>query len=130
MRLHLTWPDWQLPLHGPILPEEYLGLVTLHGTLMLFFVLTIAPLWGFGNLILPAQIGSRRMAFPTLNAAAFLLLTAALLILCASPFVAGGTAISSGWTAPTLHLSAVAAMPVPGRLSAWTSGWQASPCSL
>jgi cytochrome c oxidase subunit 1 len=98
MRLHLAWPDWPLPLHGPILPEEYLGTVTLHGTLMLFFVLTVAPLWGFGNLILPAQIGSRRMAFPKLNATAFWLLTAALLILCISPFVAGGTAIS-GWTA-------------------------------
>jgi cytochrome c oxidase subunit 1 len=98
MRLHLAWPDWPLPLHGPVLPEEYLGLVTLHGTLMLFFVLTIAPLWGFGNLILPGQIGSRRMAFPALNAAAFWMLAAALLILCGSPFVAGGTAIS-GWTA-------------------------------
>jgi cytochrome c oxidase subunit 1 len=98
MRLHLAWPDWPLPLHGPVLPEEYLGLVTLHGTLMLFFVLTVAPLWGFGNLILPAQIGSRRMAFPKLNTTAFWMLSAALLILCASPFVAGGTAIS-GWTA-------------------------------
>ena len=98
MRLHLTWPDWRLPLHGPILPEEYLGAVTLHGTLMLFFVLTVAPLWGFGNLILPAQIGSRRMAFPTLNAAAFWTTAAALAVLLASPFVAGGTAIS-GWTA-------------------------------
>jgi cytochrome c oxidase subunit I len=106
MRLHLTWPGWQLPLHGPILPEEYLGLVTLHGTLMLFFVLTVAPLWGFANLILPAQIGSRQMAFPKLNAAAFWLLTASLGILCASPFVPGGTAIS-GWTAYP-PLSAVA----------------------
>ncbi|HEY5328353.1 MAG TPA: cbb3-type cytochrome c oxidase subunit I [Acidobacteriaceae bacterium] len=106
MRLHLAWPDWPLPLHGPILPEEYLGLVTLHGTLMLFFVLTIAPLWGFGSLILPAQIGSRRMAFPKLNSAAFWLLTASLLIVCASPFVPGGTAIS-GWTAYP-PLSAVA----------------------
>jgi cytochrome c oxidase subunit 1 len=98
MRLHLAWPAWPLPLHGPILPEDYLGLVTLHGTLMLFFVLTVAPQWGFGNLILPAQIGSRRMAFPTLNLAAFTLTAVALLTLLASPFVAGGTAIS-GWTA-------------------------------
>ncbi len=64
MRLHLAWPNWRLPLHGPILPEEYLALVTMHGTLMLFFVLTVAPQSGFGNLILPAQIGARRMAFP------------------------------------------------------------------
>ena len=107
MRLHLTWPDWVPMGRGPILPEEYLGAVTLHGTLMLFFVLTVAPLWGFGNLILPAQIGSRRMAFPLLNAAAFWTLVASFAILCVSPFVAGGTAIS-GWTAYP-PLSAVAA---------------------
>ncbi len=107
MRLHLAWPDWRLPLHGPVLPEEYLGAVTLHGTLMLFFVLTVAPLWGFGNLILPAQIGSRRTAFPRFNAAAFALTALALLTLLASPFVPGGTAIS-GWTSYP-PMSAIAA---------------------
>ena len=63
-----------LPFFGPIKPEDYLALVTLHGTLMLFFVLTLAPQAGFGNLILPAQIGARRMAFPALNAAGFWLI--------------------------------------------------------
>ena len=106
MRLHLVWPDWRLPLHGPILPEDYLALVTLHGTLMLFFVLTTAPQAGFGNLILPAQIGSRQMAFPRVNAASFWLTAIALVTLLASPFVPGGTAIS-GWTAYP-PLSAVA----------------------
>ena len=98
MRLHLTYPETALPGHGPILPEEYLAMVTLHGTIMLFFVLTTAPQSGFGNLILPAQIGSRRMAFPSLNAASFWTTALALLILCASSFVEGGAAIS-GWTA-------------------------------
>jgi cytochrome c oxidase subunit I len=98
MRAHLVWPNWSLPLHGPILPEDYLALVTLHGTLMLFFVLTTAPQAGFGNLILPAQIGAREMALPHLNAASFWLTALALVILLASPFVPGGTAIS-GWTA-------------------------------
>ncbi len=98
MRLHLAWPDWQLPLHGPILPEEYLALVTMHGTMMLFFVMTVAPQSGFGNLILPAQIGSERMAFPRLNAAGMWLTGVALLILLAAFFVPGGSPIS-GWTA-------------------------------
>ncbi|WP_263365705.1 cytochrome c oxidase subunit I [Edaphobacter bradus] len=98
MRLHLVWPDWRFPLHGPILPEDYLALVTLHGTLMLFFVLTTAPQAGFSNLVLPAQIGARHMAFPRLNAASFWLTALALVTLLASPFVPGGTAIS-GWTA-------------------------------
>jgi cytochrome c oxidase subunit 1 len=106
MRIHLVWPDWPLPLHGPILPEDYLALVTIHGTIMLFFVLTTAPQAGFGNLILPAQIGTRSMAFPALNAASFWLTAAALLTLLSSTFVPGGAAIS-GWTAYP-PLSAVA----------------------
>jgi cytochrome c oxidase subunit 1 len=106
MRLHLVWPAWPLPLHGPILPEDYLALVTLHGTLMLFFVLTTAPQAGFGNLILPAQIGARRMAFPVLNALSFWITAAALIALLSSTFVPGGAAIS-GWTAYP-PLSAVA----------------------
>jgi cytochrome c oxidase subunit 1 len=106
MRIHLVWPDWPLPLHGPILPEDYLALVTIHGTIMLFFVLTTAPQAGFGNLILPAQIGARSMAFPVLNACSFWLTAVALLTLLSSTFVPGGAAIS-GWTAYP-PLSAVA----------------------
>ncbi len=98
MRIHLVWPAWPLPLHGPILPEDYLALVTIHGTIMLFFVLTTAPQAGFGNLILPAQIGARQMAFPVLNASSFWLTAIALLTLLSSTLVPGGSAIS-GWTA-------------------------------
>ena len=106
MRIHLVWPAWPLPLHGPILPEDYLALVTIHGTIMLFFVLTTAPQAGFGNLILPAQIGARSMAFPLLNAASFWLTALALIILLSSTFVPGGSPVS-GWTAYP-PLSAVA----------------------
>ena len=98
MRIHLVYPDRVLPLWGPIKPEDYLALVTLHGTLMLFFVLTLAPQAGFGSLILPSQVGARRMAFPALNAAAFWLFALALATLLSSSFVQGGAAIS-GWTA-------------------------------
>jgi cytochrome c oxidase subunit 1 len=98
MRLHLTWPEIGLPGHGPILPEDYLALVTFHGTLMIFFVLTTAPQSGFGNLILPSQIGARHMAFPRLNAAAFWLTAAALITLLSATFARGGGPIS-GWTA-------------------------------
>jgi cytochrome c oxidase subunit I len=98
MRIHLVWPAWPLPLHGPILPEDYLALVTIHGTIMLFFVLTTAPQAGFANLILPSQIGAHRMAFPLLNATSFWLTAIALLTLLSSTFVPGGSAIS-GWTA-------------------------------
>src|SRR5260370_17284347 len=86
MRIHLVWPNWPLPLHGPILPEDYLALVTIHGTIMLFFVLTTAPQSGFGNLILPAQIGARPMPFPLLHAPTFWLTALAPLRLLPSPF--------------------------------------------
>jgi cytochrome c oxidase subunit 1 len=106
MRVHVVWPDLPVPGWGLVKPEDYLKLVTLHGTLMLFFVLTLAPQAGFGNLILPAQIGARGMAFPRLNAAAFWVMAAALAVLIGSGFVEGGAAIS-GWTAYP-PLSAVA----------------------
>ncbi len=108
MRAHLAWPNWPLPLHGPILPEEYLAIVTMHGTLMLFFVLTVAPQSGFSNLILPAQVGSRHMAFPRLNALGLYLTALALVTLLAAFFVPGGAPIG-GWTAyPPLSETALA----------------------
>ncbi len=122
MRLHLTWPERVVPFHGAILPEDYLALVTIHGTLMLFFVLTTAPQSGFGNLILPAQIGSRRMALPFANAFSFWLTAIALVTLLASTFVPGGSPIS-GWTAYA-PLSAVASAG-PGQ-AAGMDCWLAS----
>ena len=108
MRLHLSWPNWKLPLHGLMLPEEYLGLVTMHGTLMLFFVLTVAPQSGFGNLILPAQIGARRMAFPRLNALGMWITAAGLVVLLCAFLVPGGSPIA-GWTSyPPLSTTAIA----------------------
>ena len=103
MRVHLVWPAST----AFIKPEDYLALVTLHGTLMLFFVLTLAPQAGFGNLVIPAQIGARRMMFPVVNAIAFWMMAVALATLLASSFVEGGAAIS-GWTAYP-PLSAIAA---------------------
>ena len=104
MRIHLVLPE--VAIFRQILPEDYLSLLTLHGTLMVFFVMTVAPQSGFGNLILPAQIGARRMAFPLLNAASFWLTAAALVTLLASICTPAGAAIS-GWTAYP-PLSAVA----------------------
>jgi cytochrome c oxidase subunit 1 len=107
MRIHLVWPELALPFFGIVKPEDYLALVTMHGTLMVFFVLTTAPLSGFANLVLPEQIGARRMALPTLNAVSFWLTAVALLVLLAAFVVPGGAPIS-GWTSYP-PLSAVAA---------------------
>ena len=97
MRIHLVWPELAIPFFGPIKPEDYLALVTMHGTLMVFFVLTVAPLSGFANLVLPEQIGSRRMALPLLNSLSFWITAAALLVLLCAFLVPGGAPIS-GWT--------------------------------
>jgi cytochrome c oxidase subunit I len=98
IRIHRTWPDLAMPLYGAIRPEDYLALVTMHGTLMIFFVLTVVPQSAFPNLVLPAQIGATRMALPRLNAAAFWITVASLLTLLAAFFVPEGAPIS-GWTA-------------------------------
>ena len=56
MRIHMIWPAAVIPLIGEIKPETYLSLLTMHGTIMVFFVLTTAPQGGFGNYFLPIQI--------------------------------------------------------------------------
>ena len=73
MRLHLAWPNahWFFFKGGLMTPEQYLALVTMHGTIMVFMVLTTAPQSGFGNYFLPIQIGAADMAFPVLNMLSF-----------------------------------------------------------
>jgi cytochrome c oxidase subunit 1 len=73
MRVHLVWPGVHLPLLSRLgdSPDRFAALTTLHGSLMVFLVLTGAPQAGFGNYFLPLQIGAREMAFPRLNLLAF-----------------------------------------------------------
>jgi len=97
IRIHRIWPAVAFPLYGILRPEDYLAVVTMHGTLMVFFVLTVVPQSAFPNLVLPAQIGAARMAFPRLNAAAFWITLASFLVLLAAFFVPQGAPIS-GWT--------------------------------
>ncbi|QNI34012.1 cbb3-type cytochrome c oxidase subunit I [Alloacidobacterium dinghuense] len=97
MRIHIVAPNLKLPLWGVVPPEGYLALVTMHGTLMVFFVLTTAPVNGFASLVLPAQIGARRMALPLLNAVSLWLTVVSFGVLISAFFVGGGAPIS-GWT--------------------------------
>ena len=68
MRLQLAQPDNTL-----VDPETYNGLVTMHGTTMVF-LFVVPVLAGFGNYLVPLMIGARDMAFPRLNALSFWLL--------------------------------------------------------
>ena len=108
MRIHLGWGTVAIPLldklspngapGGVITPEYYLSLMTMHGTIMVFFVLTNAPFAGFGNYFLPIQIGAEDMAFPRFNMMSFWTTFVAFLVLIAAFFVADGPPLS-GWTA-------------------------------
>jgi cytochrome c oxidase subunit 1 len=80
MRIHLVWPGAHLLLLSGLdnSPDRYAALTLLHGSLMVLMVLTAAPQAGFGNYLLPIQIGAREMAFPTLNLLAFWVTVASL----------------------------------------------------
>src|SRR5262249_29174575 len=83
---------------GVMTPELYLSLMTMHGTIMVFFVLTTVPQSGFGNYFLPIQIGAEDMAFPVLNMMSFWTTFLALVVMMAAFFVKGGAPLA-GWTA-------------------------------
>src|SRR5277367_1132706 len=122
MRFHLVWPATRIPIlelisktgapGGIITPEYYLSLLTMHGTLMIFFVLTNAPFAAFGNFFLPIQIGARDMAFPRFNMMSFWITFLAFAVLISTFFIQDGPPIS-GWTAYP-PLSAVGRDAGPG----------------
>src|SRR5262249_30617460 len=126
MRMNLSWPGTHWPILGTLFPtgapggvmtpEFYLSLVTMHGTLMIFFVLTTAPQGGFGNFFLPLQIGAREMAFPVLNMLSFWLTFVSLFVLLMAFFVAAPNVIGpiAGWTMYP-PLSAVGEISGPGQ---------------
>jgi cytochrome c oxidase subunit 1 len=97
MRVHLVWPKVAIPFFGEIKPENYLAYLTMHGTLMVFFVLSLVPQSGFGTYFLPLQLGASRMAFPRLTALGFWTALISFLILMSAFFVPGGPS-GAGWT--------------------------------
>jgi len=122
MRIHLVWPNAPIPglqllsksgaPGGIMTPEYYLSLLTMHGTLMVFFVLTNAPFAAFGNYFLPIQIGAEDMAFPRFNMMSFWTTFVAFCILVAAFFVPDGPPLA-GWTSYA-PLSAVGPDAGPG----------------
>src|SRR6202162_5365079 len=115
MRLHLGWPlaKWWFFKGGLMTPEQYLALMTMHGTIMVFMVLTTAAQSGFGNYFLPIQIGAADMAFPVLNMLSFWTTFVSLVVMIAAFFVAGGAPIG-GWTSYP-PLSALGEIAGPGQ---------------
>jgi cytochrome c oxidase subunit I len=107
MRIHLVWPHATIPLIGQVKPEQYLGYLTIHGTLMVFFVLSTVPQSGFGTYFLPLQIGASETALPRLTAAGFWTTFVSFIVLMIALFAPGGASLA-GWTQYP-PLSAIAA---------------------
>ncbi len=93
MRLQLGWPD----SFSVIDPANYLQFVTMHGMIMVIYLLTALFLGGFGNYLIPLMCGARDMVFPYVNMLSYWIYLAAVLILVASFFVPGGPT-GAGWT--------------------------------
>ncbi len=93
MRLQLGFPD----TFAFIDPSDYYQFVTMHGMIMVIYLLTALFLGGFGNYLIPLQIGARDMVFPYLNMLSFWFYLLSVLILLASFFVTGGPT-GAGWT--------------------------------
>ena len=100
MRIHLVWPAVQIPFLSGFggTAERYAALTMLHGSLMVFLVLTTAPQAGFGNYFLPLQIGAREMAFPVMNLFSFWATVASLAGMTCAFFVQPHAGITV-WTA-------------------------------
>jgi cytochrome c oxidase subunit 1 len=99
MRIHLVWPAAQMPFLSGFggTPERYAAVTMLHGSLMVFLVLTTAPQAGFGNYFLPLEIGAREMAFPALNLFSFWATVASLAGMTAAFFVSPDAGLTL-WT--------------------------------
>jgi len=106
-RLQLAWPEkpfWILEAllgkwapDGVMSPDIYLALVTIHGTIMVFFVLTAGLSGTFSNLLIPLQIGARDMASGFLNMLSYWLFFISCIIMLFSLFIESGPA-AAGWT--------------------------------
>jgi len=93
MRLQLGFPD----TYAFIDPADYYQFVTMHGMIMVVYLLTALFLGGFGNYLIPLQIGARDMVFPFLNMLSVWVYLLSVIILLASFFVSGGPT-GAGWT--------------------------------
>jgi cytochrome c oxidase subunit 1 len=107
-RMQLAWPEESFKIFNVLLGDKfapngimtndiYLALVTIHGTIMVFFVLTAALSGTFSNLLIPLQIGARDMASGTLNMISYWLFFLSSVVMVSSLFVEAGPA-SAGWT--------------------------------
>src|SRR6266542_44364 len=93
MRLQLAFPS----SFSVIGPQEYLQFITMHGMIMVIYLLTALFLGGFGNYLIPLMVGARDMVFPYMNMLSFWVYLVSVIVLLTSFFVPGGPT-GAGWT--------------------------------
>ena len=93
MRLQLGFPD----TFSFLTPAGYYQFITMHGMIMVIYLLTALFLGGFGNILIPLMCGARDMAFPYVNMVSYWMYLLAVLVVLASFFVPGGPT-GAGWT--------------------------------
>ena len=93
MRLQIGFPG----VFQFITPEHYYQWVTMHGMIMVIYLLTALFLGGFGNYMIPLMVGARDMVFPYMNMLSFWVYLLSVVVLLASFFVPGGPT-GAGWT--------------------------------
>src|SRR6476619_2628757 len=93
MRLQLGFPG----TFSFIDPNQYLQLITMHGMIMVIYLLTALFLGGFGNYLIPLMVGARDMVFPYVNMLSYWVYLLAVVVLTATFFVPGGPT-GAGWT--------------------------------
>ena len=93
MRLQLGFPG----IFDFITPEAYYQFITMHGMIMVVYLLTALFLGGFGNYLIPLMVGARDMVFPYVNMLSYWIYLLAVLVLVSSFFAPGGPT-GAGWT--------------------------------
>src|SRR5215813_7108897 len=93
IRLQLAFPS----SFSAISPGDYLQFITVHGMIMVIYLLTALFLGGFGNYLIPLMVGARDMVFPYVNMVSYWVYLLAVLVLVASFFMPGGPT-GAGWT--------------------------------
>ncbi|TIT45991.1 MAG: cytochrome c oxidase subunit I, partial [Mesorhizobium sp.] len=93
MRLQLGFPG----TFDFITPEAYYQFITMHGMIMVIYLLTALFLGGFGNYLIPLMVGARDMVFPYVNMLSYWIYLLAVLVLVSSFFAPGGPT-GAGWT--------------------------------
>ncbi len=97
-RMQQAFPDRPVPSFGVVPPGEYNSLVTMHGSIMIFWVAMPVLLAFFGNFLIPLLVGCDDMAFPRINRLSFQIFLLSAVVLIASFFAPGG-AFGGAWTA-------------------------------